>query len=112
MNMTQSTFDFFLSLLIATSILAQSSLEPALAQPAGTGHWQQIPKEEVQSIAINLYMGVGPTYEKARNIEKKQVQEISRLRFLDYGTNILIFGATGVGKTYLATAIGNHVCRS
>lgn len=54
----------------------------------------------------------GLTYEKARNIEKKQVQEISRLRFLDDGTNILIFGATGVGKTYLATAIGNHVCRS
>ncbi|MFP5519677.1 MAG: ATP-binding protein, partial [Bdellovibrionia bacterium] len=27
------------------------------------------------------------------------------------GTNVLIFGATGVGKTFLATAIGNHVCR-
>lgn len=53
----------------------------------------------------------GMTYEKARNIEKKQVQEIAKLRFLDEGTNIMIFGATGVGKTYLATAIGNHVCR-
>jgi DNA replication protein DnaC len=54
----------------------------------------------------------GLTYEKVRNIEKKQVQEIATLRFLDEGTNIMIFGATGVGKTYLATAIGNHVCRS
>ncbi len=53
----------------------------------------------------------GLTYEKVRNIEKKQVQEIATLRFLDEGTNIMIFGATGVGKTYLATAIGNHVCR-
>jgi DNA replication protein DnaC len=53
----------------------------------------------------------GVTYEKVRNFDKKQIQEIAKLRFLDDGINILIFGATGVGKTYLATAIGNHVCR-
>lgn len=53
----------------------------------------------------------GVTYEKVRNFDKKQIQEIAKLRFIDDGTNILIFGATGVGKTYLATAIGNHVCR-
>lgn len=51
------------------------------------------------------------TYEKIRNFEKKTIQEIAKLRFIDDGTNILIFGATGVGKTFLATAIGNHVCR-
>ncbi len=53
----------------------------------------------------------GVTYEKIRNFDKKLVQEIAKLRFIDDGTNVLIFGATGVGKTYLATAIGNHVCR-
>lgn len=53
----------------------------------------------------------GFTYEKVRNIDKKQVQEIAQLQFLDDGTNIMIFGATGVGKTYLATAVGNHICR-
>lgn len=53
----------------------------------------------------------GLTYEKVRNFDKKQIQEIAKMRFIDDGTNILIFGATGVGKTYLATAIGNHVCR-
>jgi DNA replication protein DnaC len=53
----------------------------------------------------------GITYEKVRNFDKKMIQEIAGLRFLDEGTNILMFGATGVGKTYLATAIGNHVCR-
>ena len=54
----------------------------------------------------------GITYEKVRNFDKKLIQEIAKLRFLDDGLNIMIFGATGVGKTYLATAIGNHVCRS
>ena len=53
----------------------------------------------------------GVTYEKIRNFDKKQIQEIAKLRFLEDGTNVLIFGATGVGKTYLATAIGNHICR-
>lgn len=51
------------------------------------------------------------TYEKVRNFDKKLIQEIAKLRFIDDGTNVLIFGATGVGKTFLATAIGNHVCR-
>ena len=54
----------------------------------------------------------GITYEKVRNFDKKLIQEIATLRFLDEGINILLFGATGVGKTYLATAIGNHVCRN
>jgi DNA replication protein DnaC len=54
----------------------------------------------------------GVTYEKVRNFDKKIIQELSKLRFLDDGINIMIFGATGVGKTYLATALGNHVCRN
>ncbi len=54
----------------------------------------------------------GLTYERVRNFDKKTIQEIAGLRFIDEGQNILIFGATGVGKTYLATAIGNHTCRS
>jgi len=54
----------------------------------------------------------GVTYEKVRNFDKKMIQEIASLRFIDEGQNIVIFGATGVGKTYLATALGNHTCRS
>lgn len=54
----------------------------------------------------------GITYDRVRNFDKKQIAEIAQMRFLDDGINIIIFGATGVGKTYLATAIGNHVCRA
>lgn len=54
----------------------------------------------------------GLSYEKIRNFDRKLIQEISKLNFLNDGTNVLIFGSTGVGKTYLATAIGNHVCRN
>ena len=54
----------------------------------------------------------GITYAKVRNFDKKIIQEIASIRFLDDGINIIIHGATGVGKSYLATAIGNHVCRN
>lgn len=54
----------------------------------------------------------GVTCSKVRNLERKQLQEFATLRFIDDGLNIMIFGATGVGKTYLATAIGNQVCRN
>ncbi len=54
----------------------------------------------------------GITYAKHRNFDKKYIQELATMRFLDDGLNIVITGATGVGKTYLATALGNHVCRN
>jgi len=54
----------------------------------------------------------GINYSKVRNFDKRTIQELATMRFIDDGINVLIFGATGVGKTYLATAIGNHVCRN
>jgi len=46
-----------------------------------------------------------------RGLDKRQIKELETCRFLDDGINILIMGPTGVGKTYLATAIGNAACR-
>jgi DNA replication protein DnaC len=46
-----------------------------------------------------------------RGLDKKQVKDLATCRFVDDGLNILILGPTGVGKTYLASAIGNAACR-
>lgn len=46
-----------------------------------------------------------------RNVGKTIVQDLMELRFLREPRNVLILGPTGVGKTFLATAIGNHACR-
>ena len=46
-----------------------------------------------------------------RGLDRKQVKDLATCRFLDDGLNILILGPTGVGKTYLASAIGNAACR-
>jgi DNA replication protein DnaC len=47
-----------------------------------------------------------------RNITKNLVRDLLSLSYLKSPQNILITGPTGVGKTYLATAIGEYACRS
>lgn len=47
-----------------------------------------------------------------RGLDKKDLRNLHTCQFLLDGTNVIILGPTGVGKTYLATAIGNAACRS
>lgn len=46
-----------------------------------------------------------------RGLSKKTIQDVARGSYIDDGRNILILGPTGVGKTHIATAIGNTACR-
>ena len=46
-----------------------------------------------------------------RNLSRTQIQELRELKFVTDPRNVLILGATGVGKTFLATALGNQACR-
>lgn len=46
-----------------------------------------------------------------RNLSKTQVRDLMNLGFIKNPTTVLIQGPTGVGKTYIATAIGNQACR-
>jgi len=46
-----------------------------------------------------------------RNLTKTQVQDLFQLGFINAPRNVIILGPTGVGKTYLATALGNQACR-
>lgn len=49
-------------------------------------------------------------YNDKRNIEKNDVQRLAECTFIENKQNILITGSTGVGKSYLASAIGHQAC--
>ncbi|MBX3253684.1 MAG: IS21-like element helper ATPase IstB [Chitinophagaceae bacterium] len=46
----------------------------------------------------------------ARNLSKQQLAALTEGRYLQHGENILITGATGCGKSYLACALGHQAC--
>jgi len=50
-------------------------------------------------------------YATQRSLDKKQINDFAKGRYIDNGNNILILGPTGVGKSFLASALGNAACR-
>lgn len=51
-------------------------------------------------------------FSAARGLDKKQVAGLASSRFIRDGLNVVILGPTGVGKSFLASAIGNAACRN
>jgi len=50
-------------------------------------------------------------YQHPRGLKRSQFQELLRCDWIRQGHNVLIVGPTGVGKTFLASALGNAACR-
>src|SRR5215469_7694869 len=50
-------------------------------------------------------------FQQSRNIEKNLVANLADCRWIGKGHNLLVSGACGTGKTYLASAFGNAACR-
>jgi len=48
----------------------------------------------------------------SRSISKAQIKEIYSLSWLKEGRPLLLIGQTGVGKTFIAQAVGLHACAS
>jgi DNA replication protein DnaC len=47
----------------------------------------------------------------ARKLDKKRIHELATCRWIAEHHNVVITGATGVGKTYLACALAQQACR-
>lgn len=45
-----------------------------------------------------------------RNLDKNQLMRLSECAFIQKKENILITGSTGIGKSFIASAIGNQAC--
>ena len=49
-------------------------------------------------------------FETDRNFDKNQLMRFGDCTFIDKFENILITGSTGIGKSYIASAIGHQAC--
>jgi len=52
----------------------------------------------------NLYFDIN------RNLDKNQMMRLGDCSFIKNAENILIIGSTGIGKSFIASAIGNQAC--
>lgn len=50
-------------------------------------------------------------YAHARGVTKAQLMELASCRWVSAKQNVLLTGPTGMGKSYLACALGNKACR-
>jgi DNA replication protein DnaC len=49
-------------------------------------------------------------YHGDRNVDKNQLMRFADCSFIDKAESILITGSTGIGKSYIASALGHHAC--
>lgn len=49
-------------------------------------------------------------YHTDRNLERNQIMRFAECSFIDKHEHILITGSTGLGKSYIASALGHHAC--
>lgn len=49
-------------------------------------------------------------YHTDRNIDRNQIMRFAECSFIDKHENILITGSTGIGKSYIASALGYQAC--
>ncbi len=49
-------------------------------------------------------------YTSERNLDRNQIMRFGECNFVKKHENIIITGSTGIGKSYLATALGHQAC--
>lgn len=49
-------------------------------------------------------------FDEQRELDKNQILRFAECNYIDKRENIIITGATGVGKSYIASALGNQAC--
>ena len=102
----------------------------ALAQAAAQDHWGHVDylaslmqgealAREQRSVARRIRLARFPVIKTLdafqwnwpRKINRMQVQELFRLRFIEHKANVIFLGGVGLGKTHLATALGYAACQ-
>src|SRR5699024_4934946 len=60
----------------------------------------------------NLDIGPDIRYESRRGLRKESIEQLSTNHYIQHHRNVIVQGATGTGKSYLANALVNHAIES
>lgn len=77
--------------------------------------WEQRYNQKIQRLikqaGFRQKASIGEvSYNEARNLEKNMFARLSSLDFISKRENIILTGPSGVGKSYLAQALGHQAC--
>lgn len=50
------------------------------------------------------------SYHESRQLDKNRIMRLASCEFIKSSENLIITGSTGVGKSFLASALGHHAC--
>ena len=79
--------------------------------------WDETQNIKINNITKSAKLKTHPTissidYNSMRNLDKNMFERLLSLNFIKQSDNIIITGASGVGKSYLAQVIVNTACRN
>ncbi len=82
-----------------------------------TAEWNRRQTNKVNRLIKNAHFSApsatveGIEYYEDRKLDKAQMLRLSTCRYIDEGHHVILKGASGNGKTYIACALGNAACR-
>ena len=84
---------------------------------AVTAEWNRRQTNKVERLIKKAHFSApsatmeGIEYYEDRRLDKSQMLRLSTCKYVDEGHHVILEGASGNGKTYIACALGNAACR-
>ena len=82
-----------------------------------TAEWNRRQNNKVTRLMRNAEFGIPSAvmeeieYHEDRKLDKAQLLRLAACKYIDEGHHVVLEGASGNGKTYIACALGNAACR-
>ena len=125
--MTQQTFDMLADMRLSAMAteLANQLKDPSFAalgfeerlDMIVTAEWNKRQTNKINRLIKSAHFSAssatieGIEYYEDRKLDKTQILRLATCKYIDEGHHVILKGASGNGKTYIACALGNAACR-